>query len=237
MYDGSRDKFSNREARRRKSWPCWDKRWTQVHTQGVCYHPVARLNYLTACAEGRETRSEKPMDRQTSWWYNNQCFTWIDSGTMMNNRLVRLYKNLFRLATLNVLALMGILRMYFWPVNVSDVWVEPLTILSESVKSGTPISYEAVYCRYLSVNAEVTKELTPLDPTLPTIFMGTDTRASLSRSNKNCSEDNPDVVHIPNQIDLWVTPLEYYIHIEVKYPVLPWRIITNTYDTEVFTVE
>ena len=125
--------------------------------------------------------------------------------------------------------------LYIKPYNISDVWIQPMPVTTERVKAWGTLTYIAEYCRYITVEADVTKILVPADEG-SSILLGTDPRSSLPRTPRDCSSDNPKSVSIGNFIPIDVKPWIYKLEIEVKYPILPWRTDHYTFQTEEFEI-
>lgn len=125
--------------------------------------------------------------------------------------------------------------LYIKPYKISDVWIQPMPVVEKEVLAGSSVSYIAEYCRYISLKADVTKSMISIDWN-HSVLLGTDPRSSLPSSNKDCSSLNPDRIVIGNLVPKNTTPWEYYLQVEVKYPILPLRIDAYTFKTDTFEV-
>ena len=134
--------------------------------------------------------------------------------------------------TVNVLALLYVGYLAYWPFKVIDVEPQPYVLQDTTIASGEYIYYTFHYCKYYNVKAEILHQLegkaeirlaesTPApdlhDPTLRLV----DTCATTTKG-----------VYIPKH-----TPAgEYVLKEYVDYQVNPLQVVSYVFETEPFTV-
>lgn len=142
---------------------------------------------------------------------------------------------MFRWTAVSFFVCLIVLILLLKPVNLSEIYKQPLPIVTKTIHAGDQVAYHVLFCKRNEIDETTIKWIGLEEGGVDSFYLG-ETSSTFPRSGSWCNEKTPDSLVVFNDIPEYVTPGIYRMQIQMTYRVNIIRRKTVIYSTEPFVI-